>query len=119
MLSLHSYSHVFCIVPEVAMFLVCARSVRRIKNDLFATMVVEICDSMVLKNMIVRFLWTVFARADSSGNFMLSLHSDSHVFCIVPEVTMFLVCARSVRGIMNDLFSTIVAKLVLSVMFKN
>jgi Na+/H+-translocating membrane pyrophosphatase len=101
------------------MFLVCARSVRRIKNDLFATIVVEICDSMVLKNLIVCFLWTVFARADSSGNFMFPLVSDSHVFCIVPEVAMFLVCARSVRGIMNDLFSTIVAKLVLSVTFKN
>jgi hypothetical protein len=101
------------------MFLVCARSVRRIKNDFFTTIVVEICDSMVLKNLIVRFLWTVFTWTDSSGNFMLFLHSDSHVFCIVPEVAMLLVCARSVRRIVNDFFATMVVEICNSMVLKN
>jgi hypothetical protein len=82
-------------------------------------MMVEIRDSMVLKNMIVCFLRTVFTWTDSYGNFMLSLHSNSHVFCIVTEVAMLFMSARAIGWVMNNLFATIMTELILSVMFKN
>jgi hypothetical protein len=50
---------------------------------------------------------------------MLSFDGDSHVFCIVTKVAVFLVGARSVCGVVNNLVATVFAEIVFSVMFKN
>jgi hypothetical protein len=116
MLLLETNSHFFGIVTEVAMFFMCARSIGRIVNDFLATVVEELCGTMVFKNVIVCLLWTVFAWANSFGNLMLLLETDSHVFGIVTEVAMFFMCARSIGRIVNDFLATVVEELVFSMM---
>ncbi len=61
----------------------------------------------------------VFSRTNGFDNLMLSFDGDSHVFCIVTKVAVFLVGARSVCGVVNNLIATVFAEIVFSVIFKN
>jgi hypothetical protein len=119
MLSLDSDSHVFCIIPEVAMLFMSARAIGWVMNNLFATIMTELILSVMLKNYRVSALVLVFSRTNGCDNLMLSFDGDSHVFCIVTKVAVFLVGSRSVCGVVNNLVATVFAEIVFSVMFKN
>ena len=118
-LPLKSNGQVLGIVAEVAMLFVGPWSICGIVNDFFATMVKKFCSSMVFKNVIVCLFWTVISWANGSGNLVLPLQSNSHVFGIMTEVAMLFVRARSVGWIVNDFFATKVEKLSSSVILKH
>lgn len=100
------------------MLITVARSIVRVVGDFFSTKMEELSRSVMLKNMVVCFLRTVFTRTYSTDNFCITLESNGHVLCVVPQVAMLFMGPWSIGRVVNDLFATEVEELSRSVILK-
>ena len=117
--TLQSNGHVFWVITEIPVFIMGPWAIFSIEFDFLSSIVVKLILSMVLINQTISLLMFVLSWAGSNFNLMITLQSDCHAFWVITEISMLLMSPWAIFSIEFDFLSSIVVKLILSMMLEN